>query len=118
MLGIGNRIREVRGKLTQKEFALLLGITQRAVVNYEVHGRTPKKKILEAICEQFNISEQWLVTGEGSMYQEERYLKNVRHVGHFSDNAETQHPENTSLVEKKRPTCRTFPSFNKKLLNY
>ncbi len=116
MLGIGNRIREVRGKLTQKEFALLLGITQRAVVNYEVHGRTPKKKILEAICEQFNISEQWLVTGEGSMYQEERYLKNVRHVGHFSDNAETQHPENTSLVEKKASDMSDIPKLQQEII--
>lgn len=54
--------------MTQKEFSESLGITQRAVINYEISGRVPKKKILAAICEQFKICEHWLLTGEGPMH--------------------------------------------------
>lgn len=69
MTSLGERIKKIRGKMTQKEFSELLGITQRAVINYEISGRIPRKKILKAICEQFEICEQWLLTGEGPMYK-------------------------------------------------
>lgn len=67
MATLGERIKQIRGKMTQKEFSQLLGITQRAVINYEISGRVPRKKILKSICEQFNVCEQWLLTGEGPM---------------------------------------------------
>lgn len=65
---ISERIKTVRGTNTQKEFADRLGITQRAVVNYESLGRTPKGAVLKKICEEFGVSEQWLLTGTGPMY--------------------------------------------------
>ena len=46
---ISERIKIVRGTNTQKEFADRLGITQRAVVNYESLGRTPKGAVLKKI---------------------------------------------------------------------
>ncbi|PWL61180.1 MAG: hypothetical protein DBY37_07170 [Desulfovibrionaceae bacterium] len=67
MTELGERIKKIRGKMTQKEFSEILGITQRAVINYEISGRVPRKKILNSICEQFGICEQWLLTGEGPM---------------------------------------------------
>lgn len=66
---IGERIRTVRGTKTQAEFAVCLGITQRAIVNYETGGRIPKGSILRKICEQYGIEEKWLLTGEGPMCQ-------------------------------------------------
>lgn len=66
---IGERIRTVRGTKTQTEFAVCLGITQRAIVNYETGGRIPKGSILRKICEQYGIEEKWLLTGEGPMCQ-------------------------------------------------
>lgn len=68
MTNLGERIKKIRGEMTQKEFSELIGITQRAVINYEVSGRVPRKKILKAICEQLKVCEQWLLTGEGPMY--------------------------------------------------
>ena len=52
---ISERIKIVRGTNTQKEFADRLGITQRAVVNYESLGRTPKGAVLKKICENVSI---------------------------------------------------------------
>ena len=68
---IGERIRTVRGTKTQAEFAVCLGVTQRAIVNYETGGRIPKGSILRKICEQYRIEEKWLLTGEGPMCQPE-----------------------------------------------
>ena len=65
---ISERIKIIRGTNTQKEFADRLGITQRAVVNYESLGRIPKGAVLKKICEKFGVSEQWLLTGTGPMY--------------------------------------------------
>ncbi|MDM8214674.1 helix-turn-helix domain-containing protein [Desulfovibrio piger] len=67
MDNMGDRIRKIRGRMTQKEFSERIGITQRAVINYEISGRTPRRKIIKAICEQFGICEHWLLTGEGPM---------------------------------------------------
>ena len=60
---VGERIRKLRGMNTQTEFANLLGITQRAVVNYETQGRIPRGSILKKICSCFGVSEKWLLTG-------------------------------------------------------
>lgn len=66
---VGERIRMLRGLETQTEFALRIGVTQRAVVNYETLGRVPKKAILRKICEQYDVDERWLLTGNGPMNQ-------------------------------------------------
>lgn len=44
-----NIIRKIRGAMTQKEFAQMIGVSQQAVAKYE-HGRTPKIDILEKIA--------------------------------------------------------------------
>lgn len=61
--GIGERIRKIRGTLTQKEFAGCLGVTQRTIVNYETLDRVPKGEVTKKICRQFGVSEKWLLTG-------------------------------------------------------
>ena len=53
--------------MSQAAFAASIGITQRAVVNYETGGRLPKGTVLRKICEQYGINEDWLVTGTGAM---------------------------------------------------
>lgn len=83
MATLGERIKQIRGKMTQKEFSQLLGITQRAVINYEISGRVPRKKILKSICEQFNVCEQWLLTGEGPMLSGQQKEQTTDMVGRF-----------------------------------
>ena len=65
--GIGERIRKIRGTNTQTEFARCIGVTQRTVVNYETLDRVPKNEVIEKICEQFRVSKEWLLSGNGPM---------------------------------------------------
>ena len=69
MSSVGERIKEIRGALTQKEFADRLGITAQAVINYERHGRIPSRAILNKISTIYTVTVDWLLTGEDSMYQ-------------------------------------------------
>ena len=95
MTELGERIKKIRGKMTQKEFSEILGITQRAVINYEISGRVPRKKILNSICEQFGICEQWLLTGEGPVYQHDEPAK-ISDCQIFSDSHNLQPIETKS----------------------
>lgn len=66
--GFSERLKTVRGYLTQADFAKSLGITQRAIVNYEAGDRIPANRIFLKICEKYRINKEWLLTGEGSMH--------------------------------------------------
>lgn len=68
MMSQGDRIKFIRGALTQKEFAARLGITAQAVINYERHGRVPSRTVLNKILNVYNVSPEWLLTGEGEMH--------------------------------------------------
>lgn len=70
MTGQGDRVKFIRGALTQKEFAKRLGITAQAVINYERYGRVPSKAVLNKILNVYSINPEWLLTGEGEMYAE------------------------------------------------
>lgn len=69
MSSVGERIKEIRGALTQREFADSLGITAQAVINYERHGRIPSRAILNKISTIYTVTVDWLLTGEDSMHQ-------------------------------------------------
>jgi len=66
-MGLGNRIKIVRGDLTQKEFAKKIGVHTHTAQLYE-QGNIPKGDVLQRICEKFRININWLLTGEGEPY--------------------------------------------------
>lgn len=70
MSTIGDRIKEIRGKRTTREFAEMIGVTN-AIVSLWENGRrnVPESKILQ-ISEKFSVSEAWLRTGEGEPFKE------------------------------------------------
>ena len=57
------KIRRMRG-LTQTELAERVGISSRAIQNYEGGTRTPKKDILAKIAEILEVNESALATDE------------------------------------------------------
>lgn len=67
-----SRIRQVRkdAGLTQVEYGKRLGVAGNTVTNYENGMREPSNAIIAAICREFNVNEEWLRTGKGSMYVE------------------------------------------------
>lgn len=78
-----DRLKELRKRLglTLEKFGERIGLKKTVLSEYE-NGRksmTPRTKL--AICREFGVSEKWLETGEGTMFQAEteegRHLKNL-----------------------------------------
>lgn len=70
MDNIGSRIskfiEETEG-LTKTKFADTIGVSQAFVSQMCSGVRVPSDRTITDICTKFNISEQWLRTGEGDM---------------------------------------------------
>lgn len=64
------RIKELRTSLglTQQRFADRLGLKRQTIASYEIGNITPSDSTILLICKEFNISEEWLRTGTGEMY--------------------------------------------------
>lgn len=66
---LNSRIREVRKflKLTLAEFGSRLGVDNSTVSLWESGRRNPSPATIKAISREFNVYEEWLLTGEGKM---------------------------------------------------
>lgn len=67
---MNDRIKKLRQTLglSQDEFGRRLGVTRGAVTNIELKKVEPKPLFVDLICREFNVSEDWLRTGEGEMF--------------------------------------------------
>ena len=67
---INERIKKIRKeeKMNQRDFGSLIGLTQSAVSWIEIPNHNVTEQNLKSIISTFNISEDCLRTGEGSMY--------------------------------------------------
>ncbi len=66
------RIRKLRKALdlTQQEFASRIGTSANVLTNYETGRRNPSSSVINNICKEFHVNEDWLRTGAGEMFQE------------------------------------------------
>ena len=73
LIGLKDRLREIRKNLpkktTQEAFAESLGTTRNAIASYELGKVIPTDMFIQLLCAKFNISEEWLRTGAGSMHK-------------------------------------------------
>lgn len=60
----------IKQDMTQKKFASILGISPARLNNYLASLSKIPQEILILISEKFSVNLNWLLTGEGSMYQE------------------------------------------------
>jgi transcriptional regulator with XRE-family HTH domain len=60
------RIAEIRGERSQRQFARELGVFQQNVNRYE-NGTTPHTDFLLTLATQENVSLDWLLLGRGRM---------------------------------------------------
>lgn len=67
---MNNRIKEIRIALTlnQSDFAKRIGIGQAALSAQEKGIRNITDRTVSQICQEFNVNEDWLRTGEGEMF--------------------------------------------------
>lgn len=68
---MNERIKALRSALglNQTDFGAAIGVKQSTVTGYENGTRTPIDAVIASICREFNVSEAWLRTGEGEMFQ-------------------------------------------------
>lgn len=66
------RIRKLRKALdlTQQEFASRIGSTANVLTHYETGRRNPSSSVINNICKEFHVNEDWLRTGSGEMFRE------------------------------------------------
>lgn len=64
------RIKKIRNSLglTQQKFADRLGLKRQTIASYEIGNIVPSDSTLLLICKEFEINKDWLLTGEGEMY--------------------------------------------------
>lgn len=61
---VGDRIRAVRGKQTQTEFANVLGVKKQNYISRYERGRIPSPDLLVRIAEIGRVTTDWLLTGK------------------------------------------------------
>jgi len=81
----GRRIAELRGTLTQAQFAERLGVDRKTVVNWEAGERLPDGASLLRLIEVFAADVNYILTGERSRQEalnsrERILLDNYRHT--------------------------------------
>ncbi|MBI3599757.1 MAG: helix-turn-helix transcriptional regulator [Nitrospinae bacterium] len=59
---VGERLKEIRGDLTQQEFADIFKVKQNYISRYET-GRIPNPKLLLKIAEYGGVTVDWILTG-------------------------------------------------------
>lgn len=66
------RIRKLRKALdlTQQEFASRIGTSQNSLAGYETGRRNPSGSVINNICKEFHVNEDWLRNGSGEMFRE------------------------------------------------
>ena len=69
---IRDRIKAIRQSLnlTLEKFGQQLGVTKVAVYNIEKANRNVTEQMRKAICREFNVNYNWLVSGEGDMFNQ------------------------------------------------
>lgn len=67
---MSDRIKAVREALglSQREFGERLGVSRDVISNIEYNRVQPKDIFIRHICELYKVSEQWLKTGSGEMF--------------------------------------------------
>ncbi len=77
MRSIGERIKELRKTLgvTQTEMAKRLLLERGSMCDIE-RGKVKKvtERVIKSICQEFNVNEAWLKTGEGETFKSDSEL--------------------------------------------
>lgn len=67
---MNERIKEVRKALhlTQAAFAGRVGVKQQTIAMLEAGNSNPSEQLINGICREFRVNEEWLRTGAGEMF--------------------------------------------------
>ena len=67
---MNNRLKELRNTLglTMDRFGSQIGVKKNTVSQWESGTNSLTEPMIKAICNEYNVNEQWLRTGEGDMF--------------------------------------------------
>jgi len=73
MSSVNARIKELRKTigLTQAKFAERIAVSKTYLGEIENHVKNANERVLRLIFSEFEVSEQWLRTGEGEIFRED-----------------------------------------------
>jgi len=68
--GVSQRIKHLRETLdiSQREFCKLLSLSGGYIANIEAKLREPNERLIKLIVSEFNVNENWLLTGNGEIF--------------------------------------------------
>ena len=87
-IAIGNRIKELRGKISQREFAKRLEISLPSLQRYEYGERMPKGQVLKKIAQVCDVTVDYILTGDETALRRQ-LLKETQYL-HAEVEAELQ----------------------------
>lgn len=67
---LGNRFKQIRTqyKMTQKEFAESLGVTQTTISGIEKDAANPSLTLVKLVSLKYSINENWILNGAGEIF--------------------------------------------------
>lgn len=82
---MNERIKKLRKALglTQQEFGSRIGTTANVLTNYETGRRNPSSSVINNICKEFGVNEEWLRGGKGEMLVE---VSKDKQISNFIEN--------------------------------
>jgi transcriptional regulator with XRE-family HTH domain len=77
---VNQRIKKLRKelKLTQNEFSSIITISSGQLACIETEKRTVNDRTIKLICDSFKINGEWLKTGKGEIYSEDKDNRNTK----------------------------------------
>ena len=106
------RIKELRGSLTQKQFAYQLGIKHTLISDYETGRTKPTEEILKKFIENGKINLTWLLTGKG-----EKYISDLSY-DIISDKNNINYLERIKILENENIDLKKKIKKYNKIINY
>ncbi len=105
---IAERLKELRKllDLSQTDFGKKIGKNYHSVMRWELGKVLPPDNVAEHICDTFNVSKQWLVSGTGEVFSH-------RPSGEVFERPRTGYSTSvSSRIPLFRTIPRTFPEFH------
>ena len=67
---MNQRLKKLRKTLdlTQQKFGERIGVKGNTIAQYELGRNEPIDAVINLICREFNVNEEWLRTGTGDMF--------------------------------------------------
>lgn len=79
---INERIKQIRSviNISQIEFSKKIYVSQTTLGDIETGIRNVNDRIIQLICSEFNVNKDWLKTGNGEMFFEEKPDIRLEHL--------------------------------------